>query len=97
MSMIENQVVEEASGNSLFSPVSILTTLNMLLLGTTGETRQEIIRSLGKVFSFKGVSQVLGYGLEHCIIERGKEILPRPIPSGYSQPYSNSILKRVCS
>lgn len=52
MSMIENQVAEESSGNSLFSPVSILTTLNMLLLGTTGETRQEIIRALGKVFYF---------------------------------------------
>ena len=48
MSMIENQVVEETSGNSLFSPVSILTTLNMLLLGTTGGTRGEIIKALGK-------------------------------------------------
>ena len=39
--------MEEGTGNALFSPVSILTTLNMLLLGTTGVTRQEIITALG--------------------------------------------------
>ena len=46
--MIEHQVAEETTGNSLFSPISILTTLNMLLLGTTGETRAEVIKALGK-------------------------------------------------
>ena len=34
-------------GNALFSPVSILTTLNMLLLGTVGQTRGEILEALG--------------------------------------------------
>jgi len=47
LSMIEKKVIEEGTGNSLFSPVSILTTINMLLLGTTGETRNEIIQALG--------------------------------------------------
>ena len=47
MSMVENAVREEGTGNALFSPVSIMTTLNMLLLGTTGITRQEIISALG--------------------------------------------------
>ena len=47
MSMVENAVREEGTGNALFSPVSIMTTLNMLLLGTTGITRQEIINALG--------------------------------------------------
>ena len=35
-------------GNALFSPVSILTTINMLLLGTIGQTRTEIVRALGR-------------------------------------------------
>ena len=34
-------------GNALFSPVSILTTINMLLLGTIGQTRTEILQALG--------------------------------------------------
>ena len=46
LTMIENGVREEGTGNSLFSPVSILTTLNMLLLGTTGATREELIKAL---------------------------------------------------
>ena len=48
MSMVDRAVREEGTGNALFSPVSIMTTLNMLLLGTTGLTRQEIITALGK-------------------------------------------------
>ena len=48
MSMVDRAVREEGTGNALFSPVSILTTLNMLLLGTTGLTRQEIITALGE-------------------------------------------------
>ena len=51
LSMIEKKVIEEGTGNSLFSPVSILTTINMLLLGTTGETRDEIIQALGEQIS----------------------------------------------
>jgi len=47
MSMVDRAVREEGTGNALFSPVSIMTTLNMLLLGTTGLTRQEIITALG--------------------------------------------------
>jgi len=47
MSMIEHQVVEEGTGNSIFSPLSILTTLNMLMLGTTGTTRTELLQALG--------------------------------------------------
>jgi len=39
--------LKEPNGNSLFSPVSILTTLNMLLLGTKGNTKQEIMTALG--------------------------------------------------
>eukprot|EP00091_Calanus_sinicus_P023914 TRINITY_DN8321_c0_g1_i4.p1 TRINITY_DN8321_c0_g1~~TRINITY_DN8321_c0_g1_i4.p1 ORF type:complete len:474 (-),score=124.60 TRINITY_DN8321_c0_g1_i4:74-1495(-) len=39
--------LKDPSGNSLFSPVSILTTINMLLLGTKGGTKDEIIQALG--------------------------------------------------
>jgi len=39
--------LKDQTGNSLFSPMSILTTLNMLLLGTKGETKQEIMTALG--------------------------------------------------
>jgi len=47
MSMIKGGLKEPQSGNSLFSPVSILTTLNMLFLGTQGSTRTEIMTALG--------------------------------------------------
>ena len=47
MSMVEHRVREAATGNALFSPVSILTTLNMLLLGTQGGTRTELLTALG--------------------------------------------------
>ena len=47
MSMIKGGLKEAASGNSLFSPVSILTTINMLFLGTKGNTRTEIMQALG--------------------------------------------------
>jgi len=39
--------LKDLTGNSLFSPVSILTTLNMLLLGTKGGTKDEIMQALG--------------------------------------------------
>jgi len=39
--------LKDPTGNSLFSPVSILTTLNMLLLGTKGDTKNEIMTALG--------------------------------------------------
>jgi len=47
MSMIKGGLKESSSGNSLFSPVSILTTINMVLLGTKGTTRTEIMQALG--------------------------------------------------
>jgi len=47
MSMIKSGLKEEETGNSLFSPISILTTINMLLLGTKGNTKAEIIQALG--------------------------------------------------
>ena len=47
MSMVEHRVQEAGTGNALFSPVSILTTLNMLLLGTQGDTRTELLTALG--------------------------------------------------
>jgi len=47
MSMIKGGLKESGSGNSLFSPVSILTTINMLFLGTKGDTREEIMQALG--------------------------------------------------
>jgi len=46
MSMIKVGLKNQA-GNSLFSPVSILTTINMLLLGTKGSTKDEIMQALG--------------------------------------------------
>lgn len=47
MSMIKGGLKEAGSGNSLFSPVSILTTINMLFLGTKGDTRTEVMDALG--------------------------------------------------
>ena len=47
MSMVKHGVQEAGTGNALFSPVSILTTLNMLLLGTQGDTRTELLTALG--------------------------------------------------
>lgn len=47
MAMIKGGLMESQSGNSLFSPVSILTTINMLFLGTQGSTRTEIMTALG--------------------------------------------------
>jgi len=47
MSMVKGGLKEASSGNSLFSPVSILTTINMLFLGTKGSTRTEVMQALG--------------------------------------------------
>lgn len=47
MAMVKAGLKDEESGNSLFSPISILTTINMLLLGTRGETKAEILQALG--------------------------------------------------
>jgi len=47
MSLIKSKLQEEETGNSLFSPISILTTINMLLLGTKGNTKAEILSALG--------------------------------------------------
>jgi len=47
LTLVRRGLVEQSSGNALFSPVSILTTLNMLLLGTVGNTRTEILQALG--------------------------------------------------
>jgi len=46
MNMIKSGLKDE-TGNSLFSPMSILTTMNMILLGTQGETKMEILNALG--------------------------------------------------
>ena len=46
MSMIKVGL-QDSNGNSLFSPISILTTINMLLLGTKGTTKEEIMQALG--------------------------------------------------
>ena len=46
MAMLEVGL-KEPGGNSLFSPMSILTTINMLLLGTKGQTKEEIMQALG--------------------------------------------------
>ena len=45
--MIKREVYEAGTGNSLFSPISILVTLNMILLGVTGETEAEMRQALG--------------------------------------------------
>lgn len=45
--IIKRQVHEAGTGNSLFSPISILVTLNMILLGVTGETEAEMRKALG--------------------------------------------------
>ena len=37
-----------STGNSLFSPISILTTLNMIFLGTSGTIHKEIRETFGK-------------------------------------------------
>ena len=47
LTLVRRGLRERTSGNALFSPVSILTTLNMLLLGTVGDTRTEILHALG--------------------------------------------------
>jgi len=47
MSMIKSGLKDGSTGNSLFSPISILTTINMLLLGTQGRTQTEIQDALG--------------------------------------------------
>ena len=44
--------LKDPSGNSLFSPVSILTTINMLLLGTKGGTKDEIMQALGIKYQY---------------------------------------------
>ena len=44
MGMVGRGLKDSATGNSLFSPVSILTTLNMLLLAVTGTTRDEMVK-----------------------------------------------------
>merc|ERR1719244_1936951 len=46
MAMVKEGLMEASTGNTLFSPVSILTTINMLFLGTTGETREEVLKAL---------------------------------------------------
>ena len=46
--LVRSGLYDPASGNALFSPLSILTTINMLLLGTTGTTRDQILTTLGK-------------------------------------------------
>lgn len=45
--LVRGGLYDLSSGNSLFSPISILTTLNMLLMGTAGTTREEILTTLG--------------------------------------------------
>lgn len=45
--LVRGGLYEPATGNTLFSPVTILATLNMLLLGTTGTTRDQILTTLG--------------------------------------------------
>ena len=44
--MIKAGLKDPATGNSLFSPISILSTVNMLLLGTRGQTREEVLQAL---------------------------------------------------
>jgi hypothetical protein len=46
--LMRGGLYDPATGNSLFSPISILATLNMLLVGTTGNTREEILTTLGR-------------------------------------------------
>ena len=50
MAMVKEGLMEASTGNTLFSPVSILTTINMLFLGTTGETREEVLKALGQTY-----------------------------------------------
>ena len=56
MSMVKHGVQEAGTGNALFSPVSILTTLNMLLLGTQGDTRTELLTALGNTLRTPALS-----------------------------------------
>ena len=56
MSMVEHGVQEAGTGNALFSPVSILITLNMLLLGTQGDTRTELLTALGNTLHTPALS-----------------------------------------
>ena len=46
--MIKRGVYQAGTGNSLFSPISILITLNMILLGVTGNTEREMREALGR-------------------------------------------------
>ena len=50
MAMVKEGLMEASTGNTLFSPVSILTTINMLFLGTTGEMREEVLKALGQAY-----------------------------------------------
>jgi len=45
--LVRSGLYEAGTGNALFSPISILTTLNLLLLATSGETNQQLRQTLG--------------------------------------------------
>jgi len=47
LAMVKAGLKDSATGNSLFSPISILTTINMLMLGTRGTTKSEVLQALG--------------------------------------------------
>merc|ERR550519_2040845 len=47
LAMVKAGLKDSATGNSLFSPISILTTINMLMLGTKGTTKAEVLQALG--------------------------------------------------
>jgi len=47
LAMVRAGLKDSATGNSLFSPISILTTINMLMLGTKGTTKSEVLQALG--------------------------------------------------
>merc|ERR1712172_432607 len=47
LAMVKAGLKDSATGNSLFSPISILTTINMLMLGTKGTTKSEVLQALG--------------------------------------------------
>jgi len=46
-SLIRENMYQGSTGNSLFSPISILTTLNMIFLGTSGTIHKEIRETFG--------------------------------------------------
>ena len=48
ISKAATNLIVMSSGNSLFSPISILTTINMLMLGTKGTTKSEVLQALGQ-------------------------------------------------